>query len=309
MEHFDMLIVGAGPAGLTAAIYALRYNMSVGIIAGIPGGLMMEAYKISNWPGEQEIAGYELSQKFKDHAESFGAKFIYELATKLEQAGNGWQVTTSSGAQYQSTTLLYTVGTEHRHLGIPAEDKFRGKGVSYCATCDAMFYKGKNTSVVGSGNSAMTAALYLAEVSPKVYMFNRGKAWKGEVAWQLELDKRPNIIKVMETNIVDLKGEERLSAVVLDKEFQGSAEVALEGLFVEIGLLPKTEIFKSLGGEVDEWNYIKVGPDMSTNLPGLYAAGDATNASNHFRQIVTAAAEGSIAADGAFTYLQQHKTL
>ncbi|MEI6378950.1 MAG: FAD-dependent oxidoreductase [Candidatus Falkowbacteria bacterium] len=307
MDQFDLLIVGAGPAGLTAAIYALRYNMRVGIIAGIPGGLMMEAHKISNWPGEKEIAGYELSQKMKDHAESFGAKFIYELAAGIAKLDNGWQVTTSTGAKYQAPTLLYSLGTEHRHLDIPAEAKFKGKGVSYCATCDAMFYKGKNTGVVGSGNSAMTAALYLAELCPKVYIFNRSNAWKGEVAWQLEVDKRPNIIKVMETNIVDMAGDEHLAGVVLDKEYNGSKEVALEGLFVEIGLLPKTEMFKALGGEVDEWNYIKVGPDMSTNLPGLFAAGDTTNASNRFRQIVTAAAEGSIAADGAFNYFQKHK--
>ncbi|NCN25056.1 hypothetical protein COT94_00920 [Candidatus Falkowbacteria bacterium CG10_big_fil_rev_8_21_14_0_10_37_14] len=305
MQNYDLLILGAGPAGLSAAVYALRYNLNTAILGGVPGGLMMETHKICNWPGEKEITGFELSTKMKEQAESLGCHFIYDQATGLTKNDSGWQIATQSGETYQAKVIIYSLGTEHRHLGLPVEEKFKGKGVSYCATCDAMFYKGKATAVIGGGNSAMTAALYLADLCPKVYLITRGPKLKGEVAWMNDVVKKNNIIHITETQVVDLLGETKLEKIVLDKAFEDSKELVIEGLFVEIGLNPRTELFKQIGGEVNEINQIKVNADMSTNLLGMLAAGDATNGSNGFRQIVTAVSEGAIAADTAYKLLSR----
>lgn len=306
MEKFDLLILGAGPASFSASIYALRYNLTTAIIGGVAGGLMMESHKICNWPGEPAIIGYELAGKMQKHAEGLGAKLIIDLAETVEKVDNLWKVVTKSGKEYWAKTIIYALGTEHKHLNIPAEEKFKGRGVTYCATCDAMFYRGKKTAVVGGGNGAMTAALYLADICPEVYLIVRGRELKGEVVWMNEVKKKENIKVIFENNVVDLAGADRLEKIILDNGVNGEKEIMVEGLFVEIGLAPNTHLFKTMGGELDDWSRIKVNADMSTNLSGVFAAGDVTNGSNGFRQILTAAAEGSIAADSAYNYIKRN---
>jgi thioredoxin reductase (NADPH) len=301
---YDLIIIGLGPASLTAQVYALRYNMKVLAIGGVPGGLMMESHKICNWPGEPGISGADLTKKMTDQLAGMNAETVIEEVKSITGQKGAFTVTTRSDKSFEAKLVLIATGTKHSHLGLAREDFFYGRGVTYCATCDAMFYKGKTTAVAGGGNSAVTAALYLSDICPRVYLIYRGSELKGETAWINELKAKDNVTLISETNIIDLKGENKLESVVLDKAFEGSAELAVSGLFVEIGAKPRNELFVAMGGVVDDFGFVKVASDMTTNLPGVFAAGDLTNQSNYFRQIATAVGEGSIAADSAFKALK-----
>lgn len=301
---YDLLIIGLGPASITAQIYALRYNMKVLAIGGVPGGLMMESHEIRNWPGDPGVTGPELTKKMTDQLVGMNAETLIAEVASISGTKGDFVVTTKNGDTFQAKLLLIATGTKHSHLGLANEDSYAGRGVTYCATCDAMFYKGKVTAVTGGGNSAITAALYLSDICPQVYLIYRGKELKGEVAWMNELATKANVTLIKETNVIGLAGEAKLEKIILDKPFNDEAQLAVSGLFVEIGSKPRNELFVALGGEVDEFGFIKVAPDMSTNIPGVYAAGDLTNNSNYFRQIATAVGEGSIAADTAFKALK-----
>jgi len=307
MNEYDLIILGAGPAGLTAALYALRYNLKVLNLGGIVGGLMTESHKICNWPGEMSITGHDLSQKMLKQVTETGGEVITDEAIAVEKIGEAWQITTRGKKSFSAKAIIMAIGTEHMKLGLPEEDNFLGRGLAYCATCDAMFFKGKVVAVVGGGNSATTAALYLADICTKVYLIYRGEELKGETVWHTEIAKRDNIVSLKATKVKQLLGEKKLEKIILDKEFEGSTELAVDGLFAEIGVKPKSELFISMGGEVNETKHIKVKADQSTNLEGVWAAGDSTTGSNGFRQIITACAEGSIAANSAFTWLKKSK--
>jgi len=300
---FDLIIIGSGAAGLTAAIYASRYTIKNAVIGDILGGTTTEAHKIYNWPGDPGITGFELTQKMLKHAKESGSEIISDSVTEIIKEDNGFKVVTKRGQNLLAKKILFTSGTKHRHLGLTNEDDFQGKGLAYCATCDGAFFRGLVTAIVGSGNSAMSAALYLADLAKQVYMIVRGPELKGEPLWQEEIKKRSNIIVITETNVVSLNGKEKLESLELDKEFNNSKILMVDGLFVEIGLAPQTELAKNLGVETNDLGYIVVKADMSTNINGVYAAGDSTNASNNFHQIVTACAEGSIAADSIYKSL------
>lgn len=301
---YDLIIIGAGAAGMTAGIYASRYQLKNAIIGDLVGGLTTEAHKIFNWPGDPGISGFELTNKMADHVRQSEGEIISDLVTDIEpQADNSFIIKTKSGKSISTKRILFTSGTKHRKLDVPREEELSGKGVAYCATCDGPFFKGRDVIMVGGGNSVISAALYLADVAAKVYVVCRGAALKGEPVWRDELIKRSNVSVLYETNITGFIGQDKLEAVTLDKAFMNSNELKADGLFVEIGLIPQTELFKKLGGEVDQFGYIKVKPDMSTNIKNVYAAGDSTDASNNFHQIVTACSEGAVAADAIYKSL------
>lgn len=301
---YDLIIIGAGAAGMTAGIYASRYQLKNAIIGDLVGGLTTEAHKIYNWPGDPGISGFDLTKKMADHVHESGGEIISDLVIEIKkQPDASFIVTTKSGKSFTAKRLLFTSGTKHRKLNVDREEELLGKGVAYCATCDGPFFKGKDVIMVGGGNSVISAALYLADVADKVYVVCRGAALKGEPVWREELIKRNNVSVLYETNIIGFVGHDKLEAVTLDKSFLDSTELKADGLFVEIGLIPQTELFKTLGGEVDEFGYIKVKPDMSTTISNVYAAGDSTNASNNFHQIVTACSEGAVAADAIYKSL------
>jgi thioredoxin reductase (NADPH) len=304
-DIFDLIIVGMGPASVTAHVYALRYNMKVLAIGGIPGGLMMETHKICNWPGEIAITGAELSQKMMAQLQAMDANIVMEMVSQISGQINDFTVTTVSGKSFQSKRVLIATGTKHRHLGIDNEERLTGRGVAYCATCDAMFYKGRITAVTGGGNSAMTSALYLADLCPRVYLIYRGQALKGEEALKDEISKKSNITVIAQNNITAIKGEDKVTGLVLEHEFERQSELTVDGLFVEIGTLPLSDLAKDLGVELDEYGFVKVGQDQSTSLAGVYAAGDLTNASNNFRQIATAVGEGATAANAIYSALKK----
>ncbi len=304
MNNYDLIIIGAGAAGLTAQLYGLRYNMKILTIGGIVGGLLTEAHKICNWPGEIAISGQELIKKMQAQITALDGEILPDQVASLVKIDNGWQINTVGKKSFTAKAVLLAMGTVHRKLEVEGEERLSGRGVAYCATCDGMFYKGKTVAVVGGGNSATTAALYLADICPKVYLIYRGEELKGEVAWIKEIAGRPNIVQIKNTQVVRLEGENKLEKIKLDKPFDGAAELAVDGLFVEVGVVPKVDLFTAVGGEVDERGHIKVKVDQSTNLAGMWAAGDGTNGSNNFRQLVTAASEGAIAADSIYKFVR-----
>ncbi|MFH0840918.1 MAG: FAD-dependent oxidoreductase [bacterium] len=305
MEKQDLIILGAGPAGMTAQIYAIRYNLKSFIIGQIPGGLMMESHKIGNFPGESFVSGVDLTQKMLGQVKEMGGEVVMDEVADIQKEGDNYKIITRTGKEFLATRIIFALGTKHKALNLENEKKLVGRGVAYCATCDAMFYRDKITAVAGSGNSAITAALHLSEVAEQVYLIFRSENLKGEPAWMNELKTKKNVTLIPETNVIELVGEEKLEKIILDKEFNGKTELNVAGLFIEIGTMPQTELFKKLGGELDEQGYIKVDREQKTSLPNIWAAGDVTNASNNFRQIITACAEAAVAVNSIFQNKQK----
>jgi thioredoxin reductase (NADPH) len=304
-ENYPLIVIGAGPAGLTASIYASRYKISNLIIAEALGGLAFEAHKVCNFPGEREISGMELIGKIQKHAESLGSRIVIDKAVNIVRDKEIFKITTSSGKAFGAKALLLAVGSERRRLGLANEDKFLGKGVSYCATCDAMFYKAKTVAVVGGGNSAHTASLYLAEIAEKVYQIYRRDKLRGEALWVDQLKENEKIEIIYNARVVGLKGRDKLEKIILEGVGKKAKEMAIDGLFIEIGSIPRRDLAKKLSLETDEAGYIAVDAGQKTSRNGIWAAGDISSGSNGFRQIITACSEGAIAAENIFKFLQK----
>lgn len=301
---FDLVIIGGGPAGLSASIYASRYKLSHVVIAAEIGGQMNEIWKIENYPGFESISGTELIQKFSEQAKSLGGEIRLGSVSDISKNEDGlWKIQAGKDG-YLAKAVILAMGSVYRKMNIPGEKELTGKGVSYCATCDGMFYRGKAVAVVGGGNSAVVSALQLAQFADKIYVIYRGEKLKAEPFWLEKLSGEKKAEIITETNIIEIRGKDKLEAIVLDKEFLGSKDLGLDGLFVEIGSEPGVELAERLGVEVDEGSFIKVNPDQSTNVPGIFAAGDITTASNKFRQVLVSASEGAVAVEGAFKYLK-----
>ncbi len=304
MDKYDVVILGAGPGGLGAAVYCARYNLKTLVLGKLLGGYAAEAHLVENYLGFKSITGIELCQKFKEHAESLGAKIILGVdVISVKKSGKGFEVTSNENKKYSCKAIVVALGTQRRKLEVPNEDKFLGKGVSYCASCDAPFFRDKTVAVVGGSDAAGTTALMLTEHAKKVYIIYRKEELRAEPITKKRIDQNRKIEIIYKACVRELKGSKMLESVILDKEGKAS-ELKLDGLFIEIGSVPSTVILKELGVEVTEEGYIKVKEDMSTSAPGVFAAGDITTASNGFRQIITAAAEGAVAANSIFKYLK-----
>lgn len=297
----DLIVVGAGPAGLGASIYASRYKVDHILIGEEIGGQVVEASEIENWPGDKLVTGKDLMDRFVDQAKSLGGEIIQSSVEKVEKVDEGFKVH-AGGNKYYAKSIIFALGMKPRRMNVPGEDKFIGKGISYCATCDATFFKGKKVAVVGGGDAAAMAAVHLSDFADKVYILRR-KEVNWNPARQEEMEKNSKIEFVMSENIKEVKGEERVTGVVCECDGK-ETELAIDGLFIEIGSVPGVAIVKDLGVEVDEQNYIKVNQNQETNIEGVWAAGDATTGSNKFRQIITAAAEGAVAAGSVYKKLK-----
>ena len=299
---YDVIIVGGGPAGCSAAIYSARNKLSTLILAR-DIGILSYATRIENYPGFESISGPELIQKFKKQAERCGAKIKTEEVVKAEKTNNGFKVFTKEET-YEGRTLILALGTEKAKLKIENEDNFIGKGISYCATCDAPFFRNKIVAVVGGSNSAAMSALELAEHAKKVYIIYRKEKLRCE---EILLDKlKDKGVEIIENALVKkIKGENVLQRVVIERKGK-EIEMELNGLFIEIGYVPSSTIAQNLGVRLEK-NFIKVNEEMETNIEGIFAAGDITTGSANFRQIVTACAEGAIASFSAFKYLKAKK--
>ncbi|MCX6767070.1 MAG: FAD-dependent oxidoreductase [Candidatus Moranbacteria bacterium] len=267
---YDLIIIGAGPAGLAASIYASRYKVNHLVIGKEPGGQAIEAHKIENWPGTVSISGFELTQKMREHAEKLGAKLVMDSVSNISRGGDLFDVTAHT-AQYKAKNVILALGMEYKKLQIPGEEEFKGKGVSYCPTCDAAFFQDKVAVVAGGGNSAASAAQLLAEYASKVYVIYRGEKLKVDPSYLENFAKNEKIEIIYNTNIKEIKGENIVEKIVLDKDYDGKSELEVQGVFIEIGSEPGVELAKQLDANIDEQGFIVVGSDQGTNVSGIYA--------------------------------------
>jgi len=305
MKIYDLAIIGSGPAGYSAGIYASRYNLSNIIIGKLQGGTMTQAHIISNYPGYNEISGIELSSKFKEQAQINGSEFLLESVIDIEKKRDIFVIKTDSDKEVSCKTIIVATGTDRSKLKIPREDEYLGKGLSYCATCDSMFFKNKITGVIGGGSASVMSALMLSDIAKKVYVIYRGTELKAEPKLIDELTRRSNVEIIFGTLVISLEGDDKLERVKLSKEYKGSSYIDLDGLFIEIGCEPNNLVAQKLGLETDKKGYIKVDNKQRTNIEGVWASGDCTTNSNYFHQIVCAVSEGAIASNSVYTYLKE----
>jgi len=300
-KNYDVIIIGGGPAGLSAAIYAARYKLKLLVFSKNMGGLAATAHKICNFPSYDEIKGFELMERFTKHAEELGAPVNYDEVTKIEKKDSSFIVHTEK-EKFKCKKIIFAGGTIRTRLNVPGEGKFLGKGVSYCTTCDAAFFKNKTVCVVGGSDAALTSALLLSEYATKIYMIYRGEAFvRGDPTWVDAVNKDKKITKMFKEEIAEIIGDKSVEKIKL----KSGKELKLDGVFIEIGGVPETGLLKELDIETDNKGYIIVDKEQKTNIAGLFAAGDITN--NKLKQIVTAAAEGAVAAYGAYKEIKEGK--
>ena len=302
---YDMIVVGGGPGGYTAALYAARAGMQVAVVEKLAaGGQMAQTHQVDNYPGfEDGIDGIDLADKMQDQAHRFGAETIYAQVEHLELEAVPKTVHTDQGDYFAKTVVIAT-GANPRKLGLPMEQEFTGRGVHYCAACDGMFYRGNTVVVVGGGNTAAADALALSRIAKKVYVVHRRDTLRATKLYHKPLLEAKNVEFLWNSAITALEGDGRLSGVVV-KDLQNGQERFLEvnGLFVSIGRVPTTALVEGQL-QLDQAGYIQAGEDTESSLPGVYAVGDVR--SKQVRQIVTAVADGAVAAHAAESYLAQY---
>ena len=293
-KRYDVVIVGAGIAGLTAGIYARRANKTVLVIEEkVIGGQIISTYKIENYPGLAGISGADLMTKISHQANNLGVEIEYDVVQGVEKKGEEFLVK-AEDEEYTAGAVIIATGGEELKLGLDREEKLAGRGVSYCATCDGALYKGKKVAVIGGGNTALYDALYLADLAETVYLVHRRGEFRGDAVLVERLKKKENVEMVLEKVPTEILGEKKVTGLRV-KEAQGTEEKELEveGIFVAIGRKPGTEKFRGLV-EMDEKGYILAGETCETSCPGIYAAGDCRK--KEVKQLVTAAADGAVAA-------------
>ena len=298
--NYDLVIIGAGPAGLTAAIYATRAGLSTLLVEkGAVGGQVNLASELENYPAEDGIAGYELAFKMKNQAEKYGAEFLYD---EIKSVDSSKKVTTSSGEEIQAKAIIIAVGTKHRALGIPSEQKFIGAGISYCAVCDGGFFKNKTVAVVGGGNTAFKDALYLTKLAKRVYIVHRRESFRAEKLLVERLKKESNIEFLLNYTVQEISGNPRVEKMTLKDKNGETKTLSLDGVFVAVGTVPETDFVKDIV-KLDENGYIETDEEMRTSCEGIYAIGDVRKKST--RQIITACADGATAVENILDYIEK----
>ena len=299
---YDIVIVGGGPAGLTAAIYARRANKSVLILEkNAFGGQIVYSPKVENYPGFESVSGSELADKLVSHVLAQGADVEVETVTAVKVEGDKRIVETEEGSAYECHAVIVANGARHRHLGLPNEERFIGEGISFCAVCDGAFYKNKTVALVGGGNSALQEAILLSETCKKVYVIQNLDFLTGEKRLQEILAKRANVEIITGTVIDEIADTEEFSRIVTRRVNDGARqELELDGMFVAIGLVPENTAFESLA-ELDAAGYFAVSEDCTTKTVGVFVAGDCRT--KGVRQVSTATADGAVAAIAACRYI------
>lgn len=295
---YDIIIIGAGPAGITASVYAARKKMSLMVLSKDIGGQTAWSGDIENYTGYQFITGPELTKRFKDHIDTYGIRVNEgEEILSLKKDTDIISIKTDK-AEYQARTVIIASGKMPKELGVKGEKEFKGKGIAYCATCDGPLFTEKDVAIIGGGNSALDAAIGLERIARKIYIINIEKGLRADAIMQ-EVVKKSNKITVLnESKIVSVKGEKFVRAIEIEKS-NSKKDIAVEGVFVEIGLTPNSGFAKDV--DKNSLNEIMVNCACETNVPGIFAAGDVTNVPE--KQIIVAAGEGAKAALTAFRYL------
>ena len=305
MENWDVIIVGAGSAGLSAGIYAVRSGLKTLILdEKFAGGTISDASKVVNYPGFVEISGSELAEKMTSHAKTVGATIHdIEPVSELDFAGELKVVRTAS-AEYQTRAVIYSTGSHYKQLGVKGESEFKGKGVSYCGVCDGPFFKGKKVLVVGGGNTACITTLYLSGLALQVYIVHRREAFRAEESLVSDISLKSNVSILWNTEVQEIKGDKQVKTVTLiDNVTKKTKDLDVDAVFVQIGEAPNSQIASASGIEIDQHGYVKVNARQETNLPGVFAAGDVTD--QPIKQVGTAVGQGITAALEAYSYIRR----
>lgn len=290
---YDVIIIGAGIAGLTSSIYLKRANKNILVLEGnVYGGQIINSSRVENYPGISKITGYEFANNLYNQVKELGVEIKYEMALRIID-GNIKKIITNNN-KYECKSIIIATGVTKRKLGI--ENKYIGKGVSYCATCDGNFYKGKDVAIVGSGNTALEDALYLSNICSKVYIIIRSSNFKGDEILIDEILSHNNVEVLYNSNVTNLFGDNNLERIEINNDYN----IDVDGLFIAIGQVPDNDCFKEII-DIDEKGYIKALEDCKTNKDGIFVAGDCRT--KKLRQLVTAASDGAIAATEAIKYV------
>ncbi len=306
---YDLVIIGSGPAGLSAAVYAKRAGLNMIIIEKNPvsGGQIIDTYEVDNYLGIPGVNGFDLGTKFREHADKLGAEFVDGLVTGIECVEQGsdtkapvYKVKTED-AEYETHTVILATGAHHSKLGIPGEEEYIGKGVSYCATCDGAFYRGKVTAVNGGGDVAVEDAIFLARFCSKVYLIHRRDELRATKILQDELFGLDNVEVIWDSVVKEVKGEDKVSHITIENvKNKDVNDIDVDGLFVAIGIHPSTDLFADLV-KLDDKGYVIANEDGATSAPGIFVAGDSRK--KRLRQIVTAVADGANAVTSVQDFL------
>ena len=299
---YDIIIVGAGPAGLTAAIYGRRALKSVLVLEALSyGGQIINTLDIENYPAAAHISGFDFATNLYNQVKELGAEVKFEKVTNITDMGDIKKVATAKN-EYEAKTIILATGADNRKLGLENEDSLIGKGISYCATCDGNFFKGKDVAVVGGGNTALEDTLYLTDLVNKVYLIHRRDEFRGDPTIVEKLKEKDNVEFVYNSNVTKLISNDKLEAIEVTNKDGTKKEINVSGLFVAIGKVPENENFKNLIS-LDDSGYIIASEDCHTNIEGIFVAGD--NRVKELRQLVTATSDGAIAATEAVKYINR----
>ena len=305
MENWDVIIVGAGSAGLAAGIYAVRSGLKTLVLdEKFAGGTISDSPKVVNYPGFSEISGQELAEKMTLHCRKLGA-VIHDLetVTDMNLAGDK-KIVTTNRATYEASAVILAMGSHYKEIGAKGEKEFRGKGVSYCGVCDGPFFKGKKVLVVGGGNSACITTLYLSGLAGQVTVIHRRAAFRAEELLVSDIASKANVNVLWNTEVEEIKGDKQVRTVTLKNNVTGeTSELAVDAVFVQVGEAPNSQVAKAAGLETDEVGYIKINIRQETNLAGVFAAGDITN--HPVKQVGTAVGQGITAALEAYAYVRR----
>ncbi|MCR5732085.1 MAG: thioredoxin-disulfide reductase [Sphaerochaetaceae bacterium] len=298
MRNVDAVIIGAGPAGITSAIYLKRYGYDIALLdpMGVGGQLMM-INEIENYPGFKNAKGFKLAQDFEEQLNGLGGEVEYTLVKSIEKSDGGYLLHTDV-EDIATRGIIIASGAKHSKLNIPGENEYEGKGVSYCATCDGPFFKNKKVVVVGGGDTALTDALYLAKLCSEVVLIHRRDQFRAQKILQDRVFKEEKIKCVMKANVVSINGEEKVKSVTLDT----GETIETDGIFIFTGIIPTSEIFKDLV-EMDKRGFVITNGKMETSAEGIFAAGDVRTTA--LRQVVTATGDGAVAASSMDEYLSR----
>lgn len=307
MSHiYDLIIIGSGPAGLAAAVYAQRAKLDTLVVekAMVSGGQVLTTYEVDNYPGLPGIGGYDLGIKFLEHADRLGARFVEDEVLNIQDGGKGAiKGVVCQGNTYEARSLILATGAVHRKLGVPGEEELAGAGVSYCATCDGAFFRNKVTAVIGGGDVAVEDAIFLARMCSKVYLIHRRNELRAAKSLQENLLSLDNVEVIWDTVADSINGDGMVKSLSLTNVKNGQKrELDVQGVFIAVGITPESRAFE---GSVDmDHGYIRAGEDTVTSAPGIFAAGDVRT--KPLRQIITAAADGANAITSVERYLVEN---